>query len=91
MEYKKIKIGDEEFRLYDAEKKRKNGIPPIGKKFGTLEVIGGPYQTFLSHALRWGCKCDCGNVIYPEAKTLIDGKSKCPICFSPQHRFKKKV
>jgi len=51
----------------------KNSENLIGRSFGRLSVISGPYYDEITRCRMWECMCACGNVITRSTGTLKSG------------------
>jgi hypothetical protein len=51
-----------------------------GKKFGYLTVLEKE-STSRDRSIQWKCKCDCGNIVIVDSKSLRKGKTRSCGCF----------
>lgn len=58
-------------------------VPPVGKKFGRLTVVGFDH---IDDRLRsqWKVRCDCGNEIVRDAYNLKDGTTRSCGCLNSE-------
>lgn len=60
----------------------------VGKTFELLTVLSRDGY-FRNGAIRWCCRCECGNIIYVSSKDLIHNRVKSCGCLLNKSRFKK--
>lgn len=53
----------------------------IGQRFGRLEVIEKSNKRDLSGNIYWKCKCDCGNTVVVQGRSLRNGRTKSCGCY----------
>lgn len=69
--------------MHDSSNKSRNfkGEDLTGKIFGKLKVIEYSYSDKFQHR-KWKCKCECGNISYPDTGQLNSGKCLSCGCMS---------
>lgn len=58
-----------------------------GMTFGRLKAIA-PTRFRLHGNVKWLCKCSCGNITIPTARSLVSGHTKSCGCLQPENALK---
>ena len=66
---------------------KRSGIDLTGQRFGRLTVIERAGLTSIG-GYRWKCQCDCGNISYPPASSLRNGKTRSCGCLCKENTSK---